>query len=146
MPGRGCSSQFKPSLCRAQLDAVAGREQLTRANRLAVDQNAVGRAQILDLPAIGAEPDLGVAPGDAGVVEPQAAIAAAPDRATRGRHQQAPAADREQRPGRAALGGFDGSSYTLGGAVDHRLAMLLRTSGPGWDRGPLGLTLTGGAG
>ncbi len=57
-----------------------GVQRLATANRLAVDEHAVGGAEVLDRPALGGRADLGVVAGDAGVVEHDVAVAAAADR------------------------------------------------------------------
>ena len=120
------SSNFEHDLRRAELDAVAGRHERVRpAYRPAVEQHAVGRAQVGDRPAVRRGTDLGVAARDPGVVEHDVAVAAAPDGAARGR--AAAGGARPRRATRAPAGGgacasCSGPRTRARGAVDHRFA------------------------
>src|ERR1019366_1510140 len=100
---------------------------LSPANVPPVDEHAVGRAEILDRPAVGAGPDVRMPARDPDIVEDDLAVVAAADRAALGRQQQAAGAEEEERAEVSATGLrlFDRSSHTPGGAVDHRLAVFV---------------------
>ncbi len=81
-----------------------GGQVMRTASAPPVDEHAVGRAEILDRPAIRGGAHLRVTPGDSDVVEDYVAVAASPDRRPRVGEEQAAGPHREQRAGRAAHG------------------------------------------
>ncbi len=119
-------SSFEDDLCRAELDAIAGPQQLSAASLAAVDEHTVGGAEVGDRPPVRSRANLGVPARDPRIVDHHVAIATAPDDAAPGRHDQPAVTECQQYPLRARLGTglFERPLQTRRSAVDHRLAVL----------------------
>ena len=125
---RACSSELEDDLAssrarRGRPPCSGSRPRISRP----LTTHAVGRAEVLDRPAVARRADLRVAARDAGVLEHDVAVAAAPDRR---RRRAGPAARRpptassaRARPARVRL--LDRPAHARRGAVDHRLAVLI---------------------
>src|SRR5580692_366258 len=104
------------------------------AGLTAVDEHAVGGAEVRDRPAIWSGAYLGVPARDSSVVEDHVTVAAPADRAATRGDDQAAIADREQhalRP-RAGTRLFERTLQARRSAVDHRLAVLFLFGGRLW--------------